>query len=342
MQKRILAALLAIVLIICSGTIGVFAEGENTEDTGTQTEQETPTTWDAGKVTGFTALSSYYSVVLEWTAVSGAKEYVIEWTGNGQSGTFRPGTKTTVTHKVELDQVYTYTIYAVNNEGIKSPEVTIQGEAVRGMYLEVTVKQNKTLKSKDREKVPYTIKKGEKITTVGFTSGKYVFKKEVKGKVRTYHVMKIRVTKPRIKQIYRDGSKKEAMQKYSVREAELYVNARGVKSSKKYMIWVNQYTQRLYIFKGSKGKWKCIKGPWEVASGKPSSPTFVGQTMIKYRERSNGAPYWNICNYFSLHGNAKKWGALKWPKSGACVRNTNKHAEYIYKKLPMRTAVVVF
>lgn len=328
------------------------------------------TTLDANapdKVEGFKTISSYLSVILNWKEASDADGYRIYWTGSDKSkGTIdiTDKDKTSYVFKIKEEDSevkYTFKIAAVKN-GIESELVKKTDSAVQLMKLEVTLKVNKTLQNHDKPIGKYTVKlkAGTKIKTVGFTNGKYVFRKKVKGKLRTFHVMRFAVRNQNVKYIG-SYSKKNGWKivkpkiAYTKEEAEAFVNDLGVKSNTKHLIWVNQYTQRLYVFKGKKGKWKLIKQcykdetdgypGWPVASGKPTSPTSTGLTNIKQRDPGGGGkvPFWNVTSWFSIHGNSPgPWGPLGWPKSGACTRNTTPHAKWIYYNTKMHTSVYVY
>ena len=319
------------------------------------------------KVKNFSTVSSYLSVILKWDRSDDADGYRIYWTGsNNTEGTIEiaDASKTSYIFKIKEENSeakYTFKIHAVK-DGNESAAVKKTDSAVQLMKLEVTLKINKTLQNHDKPVGKYTVKlkAGTKIKTVGFTNGKYVFRKKVKGKLRTFYVMRFAVKNQKVKYIGSYGKKNgwkivKPKLAYSKEEAESFVNTLGVKSNTKNLIWVNQYTQRLYVFKGKKGKWKLIKQcykdeddgypGWPVASGKPTSPTSTGLTNIKQRDLGGGGkvPYWNVTSWFSIHGNSPgPWGPLGWPKSGACCRNTTPHAKWIYQNTKMHTAVYVY
>lgn len=317
------------------------------------------------KVNNFRTVSSYLSVVLKWDRSYDADGYRIYWKGNNKtSGTIDidDSSKKSYTFKIAEDNrevKYTFRIVAVK-DGVESAEVKKTDSAVQLMKLEVTLRVGKTLQNHDRPAGRYTIKlkAGTKIKTIGFTNGKYVFQKKVKGKLRTFHVMRVAVKNQKIDYIgkYKKSNGWKLVQPmYTKEEAESFVNTLGVKSNTKHLIWVNQYSQRIYVFSGKKGKWKLIKqcykdeddghAGWMVASGKPTSPTSTGLTNIKQRVPGGGGkvPFWNVTSWFSIHGNSPgPWGPLGWPKSGACCRNTTPHAKWIYFNTKMHTAVYVY
>ena len=299
------------------------------------------------------ALSSYNSVVLKWDAVEGASEYVVTYSGNGipEGTTLYKGSANTVTHKglptydvtntssgpiVKTD--YTYSVRAYDADGMEiGASAEVKGYAVRTMYYTLKFKKAATLTSHSGGKKKITFKKNQVVYARGFDGGKFIFDyKCPDGVVRTYYTMKIRVNAS-IWTSHINNSRE-----YSAEEATLYVNARGITSKKKYMVWVNTYTQREYVFQGSAGRWTLVKGPWLVSTGKASKPTATGSTNISVKKKSkHGIPTWNMCRYFSLHGKKGSW-VLGWPRSGACVRNYNANAKWIYNTCPLKTRVFVF
>lgn len=338
----------------------VLAEGS--------TEFTTDKATTPAKVKNFRTVSSYQAIVLKWKKSKNVDGYKIRWTGsNGTKGTINK--KATATkHVFKIAEKnrkvkYTFKITAVR-DGVQSKKVTKSDKAVQLMEMQVTLKVNKNLKNHDRPEGRYSInlKAGTNIRTIGFTNGKYVFQKKVKGKLRTFHVMRIACRNQKIKYIgsYKKKSGWKIVQPiYTEEEAEDFINRLGVKSNTKNLIWVNQYSQRIFVFKssskGKKNDWKLMKvckkdeddgaAGWMVASGKPTSPTSTGLTSIKQRDigGSGKVPFWNVTTWFSIHGNTSSaWGPLGWPKSGACCRNTTPHAKWIYYNTPMRTSVYVY
>lgn len=315
------------------------------------------------KVRSFRTVSGYLSVMLRWKRASGVDGYKIYWKGsNGTKGTISNIKRKTTKYKFKISDKnrevkYTFRIVAVK-DGVESKKVAKSDKAVQLMKFKVTLKPRRggyALKSHDRFKtVTYRkLKAGDTIETIGFIEGKYIFQKMVKGRLRTFYVLRISTKNPRVAYIGKYEKKangtKIVQPVYSKEEAESFVNAIGVASNTRKMIWVNQYSQRVFIFRGSKGKWKLEKvckkdadggAGWLVATGRPDKPTTTGATSIKDKMRSNGAPYWNVTAFFSLHGNI--WGSLGWPISGACTRNTNEHAGWIYSHCGLGTRVYVY
>lgn len=320
MRKRIIAVTLTIIMGILSLTTGVFANGEEA----------------AAAPTNLKAYSGYNRVTLEWTK-SNAKTYVIQRAvikrgsssrklegfstiGNSSSNSF-------VDKKAAQDTLYVYRVYA---DSVGGNYAEIEGRSFWKIHYSFKFRTKRTLTSHTGGKVKATFKKNTKKEAIDFKSGRYVFM--YKG--RKYYVRRISTYKQKI-------SSMDNKNKHSVREATDFVNQKGLKSRTKNLIFINTYTQQEYIFKGKKGKWVCIKS-WPISTGRPSTPTGTGLTRIKRKWPSaNGIPYWNALTNFSIHG-LPSGAPINFPSSGACVRNYNKNAKWIYKNCKIGTAVMIY
>lgn len=301
---------------------------------------------------GFRSLSSYNAVKLVWNNI-GAARYEVTCAGTWGDGTLYNAGGTECWHTgfptydvtntasgpiVPTDYTYKITAYDASDRVIA--ESTTTGYPVRTMYYKLTFKKKVKLTSHSGGKYKTTFYKGQVVYARGFDGGKYHFDYLcADGTVRTYYAMKIRAKAA----IWTDHINPDRTP-YTAEEATMYVNARGITANKgkKYMVWVNTYTQREYVFYGSTGNWTCVQGPWLVSTGKASKPTATGSTNISSRKKKkHGIPTWSMCRYFSLHGKQKSW-VLGWPRSGACVRNYNENASWIYYTVPMKSRVFVF
>ncbi|MBR0468641.1 MAG: L,D-transpeptidase [Mogibacterium sp.] len=303
-------------------------------------------------------LSSYKSVYLRWDEVEGANYYVLKYQGNGHEFDDEPlyegpytgeevkhtgdfwmyDTYTTSNNGYYMRDSYLYKIEAYDEKGgTLLGEGTVRGDAVKTLYYELTFKKAATLTSHSGGSVKHTFKKGQKVYARDFDGGRFIFDyKCPDGKVRTYYTLKVRVNAAIWgKHIY-------SAYRYTGEEATRFVNDRGLTSNTKYLIWVNPYTQKDYIFTGSKGNWKLVTGPMVVSTGKASKPTATGSTNINRKMKSqHGVPTWSVTRYFSLHGKQSSW-VLGWPRSGACVRHYNSNAKWIYNNCPLKTRVFVY
>lgn len=283
------------------------------------------------------AYATYKAVLLKWSEISGATGYVIKKSAN-QDGVYEtvavvnsPST-TEYVDKVAEDEEFYYVVcpYSGSAESIITQSNVVHCGAIKVMKIKFTFATTRKLTSHTGGSVTHTFKKGYTTDANGFADGKYHF---MYGG-RTYYVTRISTKNHKISSISKKNN-------YLDEEALDYVNRRGLKSSTKYLIWVNTYTQQEYIFKGSKGKWN-LKYNWEISTGAADTPTKVGVTKIKKKlyERHN-LHYWNMCSQFSIHNKANSW-KLGYPRSGGCVRNTTDHAKWIYNNCPIGTAVCIY
>ena len=146
---------------------------------------------------------------------------------------------------------------------------------------------------------------------------------------------------------------------------EDYVNRMGYTSSTKYLTWLSTYTQRVYTFKGSKGKWVLIRTD-RVTTGRFSHPTpgisethresnrgqIYKREPLVYMVTENGRwYYYRNASYFapgvSFHTGtwwcdtgARRGTVEKKPATFGCIRMYEEGAKYIYG-LPMHTSVIV-
>lgn len=143
---------------------------------------------------------------------------------------------------------------------------------------------------------------------------------------------------------------------YSDGLKEWYVNSKGYSSQTKYLVWVSRQNQKVYVFAGSKGKWKVSK-TFICGTGKLSTPTPTGVTYITYREAG-----WNHGNYsckpvvrfypntgYAFHSrlyypnyNGLKDPSIGWPVSAGCVRMLDTDITYLYKNVPNKSTVVIY
>ena len=146
---------------------------------------------------------------------------------------------------------------------------------------------------------------------------------------------------------------------------EDYVNRMGYTSSTKYLTWLSVYTQRVYTFKGSKGKWSLVRTD-RVTTGRFSHPTpgidevhrasnrgqIHKRESLVYMVTENGRwYYYRNASYFApgvsfhtgtwwLDTGARRGTVEKKPGTFGCIRMYEEGAGYIYT-LPMHTSVIV-
>lgn len=146
-----------------------------------------------------------------------------------------------------------------------------------------------------------------------------------------------------LKHDYTEADKEEFANKYS--------------SDTKYLIWVNGYTQRINIFKGSKGHWNLI-GTNRVTLGNYYQPVSTGiKRLGKKVGRVNnlddkGRPYYFLYSrtfkgsgYFhtrSYWASGKAKNSIKnnhYPNTKGCIRLYTSDAKFVYG-LPKGTKIV--
>ena len=252
----------------------------------------------------------------------------------------KDGNRITWNNKIGVaeGQKYWYAIYAYEgtkeNMSANPAIVSGQGTFVKRMVITGTFKQSKTLKSHDGYHKSMKFKKGYKMTAQGFSSGEYLFQVTSGGKTYTFWVNRTRIKSP--KAVY---SKSVSYDKI----AEEFINDKGVGSKKNWLIWVSFYTQHVYVFKKSGGKW-ILKKHWECSTGKASTPSPMALNGLKalnnFRPKTRHAlKWWNgYSGKNALHGKKGSWKMGK-PKSHGCIRNPNSGAKYIYKNCPKGTRV---
>lgn len=242
---------------------------------------------------------------------------------------------------------YYYRVY-VKNAREATISDTISDACVRQLQIKVTLKMYKKLTSHDGKRKTLRLKKGTRLYTDGFGSGKYHFHNK---SGNLFYVM--RVATKNATPVYWKG---KSAKNYSHEEAELYVNERGVSSEKSRLIWVSEFCQRLYVFNGSKYNWKCVAS-WDISTGKANTPSPTGSKKIHRKQYYRGSGHWiHYWNYYSsmnaLHGlRYSSWkNSLGSLASGGCIRNTNTHAKHIYTRVkdyeqrycPKYTRVLVY
>lgn len=204
--------------------------------------------------------------------------------------------------------------------------VSITGYCVRPYYVKITFKSSVKLTCHDGDKKTKTFSNGTTVYATGFTSGKYVFYYKINGKYHKFYANRTRTKNA--SSIY------TTTWDYTKEEAENFVNHRGLVSDTSYLIWTSFYTQQVYIFKGSKGKWKCVK-THKISTGKATSPSPNGIKKVwKHVPTRHNLSYWScFSSYNAFHSvTASSWKKkLGKPASGGCIRNTKSDAYWIYR-----------
>ena len=213
--------------------------------------------------------------------------------------------------------------------------------SVARMLIRIKFRSSRTLTSHDAKKVKTRFKAGKTLYANSFRFGKYIFNYNGHTYYCNYTSLK------NFKAYY---NKKNP---YSRREAEYFVNTAGISSNTKYLVWASLYKQRLYVLTGSKGNWRIANNlsyngvkasNWVISSGMATmpSPAGFGFKIYKKAKSSHGVRWWNYYHsQTSLHG---KVGSQPFdrPRSGGCIRNPDKYALLMYKKVPVGSRVIVY
>ena len=300
-------------------------------------------------------LSGRYKITVKWKKVKGANFYRVYKRVSGTKSWGKPiilsgAKKKYVDRKVEMYKKYDYAVVSVKRmDGMTGKKARVtktfskavaktKETVITQMYITVTLKSGCSLTSHDSASKTRYFSGGTKLRTTGWDGyGKYIF--YYGG--NKYYVQRIRC---RNATATVNSSRSD---EYTREEAEKFVNSIGITSQTKALIWVNQYNQHLYVFHGSKGKWKCVKDN-EVSTGLPSTPTATGKHKIYIRwGMHHGIPKWNVYKggAQAIHGTYSAWrkliGGLA---SGGCIRNYNENIDWIYSSsnVPMYSAVYIY
>ena len=145
---------------------------------------------------------------------------------------------------------------------------------------------------------------------------------------------------------------------YTRKTLERYVNKKKYKSRTGYLIVISPYTQRLYVFRGSRGRWQ-LERRCRVTTGRFSNPTKAGRTYLKshipvvWRVGQHGESYCFKNASFFTKGDSFHSGTF-WPDGSirqivaadgqpgtyGCVRMSEASSAEIYK-IPLKTAVII-
>ncbi|MBQ9014751.1 MAG: L,D-transpeptidase [Firmicutes bacterium] len=318
------------------------------------------------------ALPGLGAIKLTWTKVDGANYYYIERRIAGKKKVDRTritSAKETKScswenaYKIDSKKTYEYTIYAVKTVDGQDTAAQLQKRSGNDKLSKGTTAKTKTVQrmviTVTMKQTVGPLKAGKAYKTEGFGGGQF----RIKYGKKTYHVSRLK-TKNR-KAAYNKNGKysREAVEffmnggsTWAKGKAYSYVKKNKVKTSKKYLIWVNTYNQHVYLLQKKSGKWACIDD-WKCSMGKKDTPSPTGHKKIvkKMRHRpGHGAPYWNFITWTSkgntgtaLHG-IQPSARSSWIKSlgqlasHGCIRNPDEKAEWIMDHCKKGTTVIIF
>ena len=318
-------------------------------------------------------------VILSWTMtnIEGVVSYDImrgtsrEFSSMTKIGTVKAN-KQTFDYLQDKAGTFYYAVRAVSDAGEYrvspvSSKLTVTDKwllKTQGLVWYGTTKSKvNLLKSAGGAKVT-TLKKGTKVTAIGKSP-----KKVAKCHQPTW--VKVRTSDGKtgwLKYSQLKGGVKATVnikKDYTRSVKEDFVNKKGYTSKTKYLTWLCTYTQRVYTFKGSKGKWVLIHTD-RATTGRFSHPTpgisqanrsahrgqiYKRKGKVMMVTEQGRQYYFKKASYFapgiSFHtgtwwaNNGKRRGSVaSKPGTFGCIRMYDKGAAYIYK-LPMHTSVVV-
>lgn len=320
--KRISVILMLALIFTSIEFMGVFADSE------------------APTFSSFDAESGYRAVVLRWSADAApdgaTRTYEVYMDGKLVKKELPETAVSWTVGSLDPMIAHNFQVKAINTKGSdvwETKTAVKRKQPVRtGRYI-LKIKQGGTLK-KHAGSGPkkYKLKKGT-LYADRFQTGRYIFD----ANESTYYVARSRVGKKKF-EYTRDFN-------YTRREAENFVNGKGVGSKTGVLIWVNTYTQHVYYFNRSGSRWVCT-GDWECSTGTASTPTPSGingmKTIKKKIKKSNGIKWWSTFNgNAALHGR-KKGKKVGKPASNGCVRNPDECAKLIYKSAGKKSKVFIY
>ena len=259
------------------------------------------------KVTNLRARAGYLSIQLVWNKSKKATYYVIKRSPAGKNKYKKIGTTTscsfTDTNVVKYHK-YKYKVYAakkVNGKTVASGGKKITEKCVGRLRINITLTKSKTFTRPNGS--TFKLKKGTRIRTEDYGGGKYKF-----------YIDGVRYSVPRVatKDANAFYMRPDGDNNYGWNEATFFINRyvkkKGIKSNKKYLIWVSTDAQHLYVFKKKNGKWKPTYKDWEISMGRASTPSPTGnKTLHKKIYYRHGINYWNCYSSLNaLHG--VSWG----------------------------------
>ena len=147
-----------------------------------------------------------------------------------------------------------------------------------------------------------------------------------------------------LKQIY------DSSVKYNRATAEAWVNNEGFSSKTEWLLWANKYTQKVYIFQGSKKNWVLKKtykcGTGKISDGDLGDPGlyFNGKIYDHHRTypSSRGGTLQYFMHYSSPKGNGIHYGNVGKPTTHGCIALAMDPVKWVYSNLPLNTKVILY
>ncbi len=270
--------------------------------------------------------------------------------------TLAPEAMLTATLNIRNDQPLPCRVsWYAGGELAKQEELTLTPEGVESQYLAQFVYTKDMPKSVEiRYTVEYTADDGEVQRLVG-TPNVVELQNHPDSYYDQYSVSKVlsRVTtgyKGNYTTVWAEQND------YDDTTKEVWVNAKGYKSTSEYLIWINTTYQRVNVFTGSQGNWK-LDRTFLVGTGRNGHNTPVGVYTVTYRQTD-----WTTSTYHvspvvrfkqgsGLAFHSRKYNprgtrmidpSIGYPISLGCIRMYDEDIDWIYNVIPKGTTVVVY
>ena len=236
----------------------------------------------------------------------------------------------------EASQVGAYDVYenAVNKAN-EVGDISVFDESGKCLYTAKTAVRTMSYKAKLKRNIG-SHKKGETVTVTINRQKQWVMTDGTVVKERSYMDL--------TKQIYDPNCK------YSKTVAEAWVNGEGFSSETGWLFWANKYGQRIYIFKGSKGKWALSKtyrcGTGSIKDGDLGDPGLYFNGKIYDHHRTYPGTHGGTLQYFmhysSPSGNGIHYGSVGKPSTHGCISLSMEPVKWVYTTLPLKTKVILY
>lgn len=286
------------------------------------------------------------SVFLAWDKVSNAESYVL-FQYNKKTKMYEKIAKTTgTTYQVKnlaVGEVYKFIVrsfrtvngvgaYSVESAVVKATGKNVDVAGIAGRRWGVTLKENVTTKELTTGKM-IVLKKG----TSAYTT-------TASGTVVTVYLSDGRKASVKIESLsFGNLLVTNSYDYYSVDQLEAYVNSKGYTSETDWLIWVNQYSSSVNIFKGTRGTWKLMRR-MPCVIGEYGHTSYGENFQLIRRETAANRPQ----IYFTWN-EEKDWGNSfhclvdsnkRGPYSNGCVRLADSDLYYLSNNCPLGTRVV--
>ena len=132
------------------------------------------------------------------------------------------------------------------------------------------------------------------------------------------------------------GNLSATRNRYTPQQAENYVNSRKFQSTTSWLMWCNEYTTVTYVFRGSKGNWRCVREMDCVVGNNMKTKQGVRTITRK------GYAYGDVAAFFGGNAFHRRWATTRGVESSGCVRLGSSDLYYVYNNVPVGTTVVFY